>query len=157
MGATDELIQASKKATQEHIAQVVVFIERMREVLEQRKGQHDVSKMQEPELSAYAVTVPKLAGLDYGTPEHRAVLRQMKPAIKHHYAANRHHPEFHDDGVDGMNLIDVLEMICDWKAAAIRSGSPEKFRENVEKSIERFNISPQMGSVIRNTLDLLES
>jgi hypothetical protein len=44
----------------------------------------------------------------------------MKPAIQHHYKANSHHPEFYDNGVEGMSLFDVLEMLLDWKAATER-------------------------------------
>jgi hypothetical protein len=42
----------------------------------------------------------------------------MGDGLKHHYAHNRHHPEFFgEDGVDGMSLVDVIEMLADWKAA----------------------------------------
>jgi hypothetical protein len=35
----------------------------------------------------------------------------MGDGLKHHYAHNRHHPEFFgEDGVDGMSLVDVIEM-----------------------------------------------
>lgn len=156
MGATDDLIRVSKKDTKEHIAQVGVLLEKMRDELSQRQVDHDVSKLEEPELSAYATYVPQLKGLEYGSPEYKAVLAKMKPAVQHHYAANRHHPEFFKNGIDGMNLIDVLEMMADWKAAAIRSGAPEKFNENFEKNIERFKISPQLAHVLRNTLEVLD-
>ena len=31
--------------------------------------------------------------LTYGSDEYKACLTEMKPALDHHYAANRHHPE----------------------------------------------------------------
>jgi hypothetical protein len=41
--------------------------------------------------------------------------------LKHHYAYNRHHQEFFgEDGVDGMTLVDLIEMLPDWKAATER-------------------------------------
>jgi hypothetical protein len=45
----------------------------------------------------------------------------MGDGLMHHDAHNRHHPEFFgEDGVDGMTLVDVIEMLADWKAASER-------------------------------------
>jgi hypothetical protein len=45
----------------------------------------------------------------------------MGDGLKHHYSHNRHHPEFFgEDGVDGMTLVDLIEMLADWKAATER-------------------------------------
>ena len=156
MGATDDLIQASKKDTWQHINHVAEFIERVRDELQQRKQNHDSSKLCEPELSGYATCVPRFKGTTYGSPEYKAVVNDMRPAVDHHYANNRHHPEFFgDDGINGMNLVDVLEMICDWKAAAIRAGNLDKFEENVGKNLERFKVEPQLAKLIKNSLGLL--
>jgi len=45
----------------------------------------------------------------------------MKPAIEHHYKNNRHHPEHFNNGIDEMNLVDLIELLCDWKAASERN------------------------------------
>jgi hypothetical protein len=37
----------------------------------------------------------------------------MAPALKHHYENNRHHPEHFKNNIDDMNLIDLIEMLCD--------------------------------------------
>jgi len=44
----------------------------------------------------------------------------MKPALEHHYALYRHHPEHFQNGIDDMNLIDLVEMFADWKASSER-------------------------------------
>jgi len=50
-----------------------------------------------------------------------------------------------------------MEMLCDWKAAGERH---EKTGGNLERSIslntERFDISPQLVSILMNTARLLE-
>jgi len=54
-----------------------------------------------------------------------------------------------------MTLIDIIEMLCDWSASTMR------YKEgNLLKSIsintERFNISPDLASILRNTAELFE-
>jgi hypothetical protein len=128
--------------------------------LEDRANTHDDSKMDEPEFSAYSETIPKLKGLEYGTDEHRAVLAQMKPAVEHHYSVNRHHPEFFGgnakSGIYDMNLIDFIEMICDWKAASMRGGDNKAFYKSLNINKERFGLSGQVVALIANTAEMLE-
>ena len=54
--------------------------------------------------------------------------------------------------VNDMNLVDLLEMLCDWKSATMNH--PEK-PGDLSKSIqilgERYNISPQLAKVLYNT------
>ena len=63
-----------------------------------------------------------LQNSEYGSNEHKEALDIIKPAIDHHYKENRHHPEHFEDGISGMNLVDICEMISDWKAASDRKG-----------------------------------
>jgi hypothetical protein len=74
----------------------------------------------------------------------------MKPALDHHYCVNRHHPEHFVDGVGGMNLIDVIEMLSDWKASSERHEDGD-LRKSLEIQRERFNLSPQVFAILRNT------
>ena len=46
-------------------------------------------------------------------------LKEMKPALNHHYVNNLHHPE-HFQAVDSMTLIDIVEMLCDWTAMSYK-------------------------------------
>lgn len=52
--------------------------------------------------------------------------------------------------VDGMSLLDLLEMLCDWKAAGERhaDGSIEK---SLQINKKRFAISDQLNAILRNT------
>lgn len=137
-----------------HVSAVQRYIFRLVTELTYRADTHDASKLQEPELTFYATTIPNLAGLKYGTPEHKAVLAQMKPAIKHHQKVNRHHPEHYENGIAGMNLVDLCEIVADWKAASIRSG--DDFKKSLDISAKRFNLDPQLLSIIMNTAELFE-
>lgn len=53
-------------------------------------------------------------------------------------------------GLDGMDLLDVLEMLCDWKAAGERHADGS-LAKSLEVNRERFGISPQLEKIMRNT------
>ena len=74
----------------------------------------------------------------------------MGDALKHHYEVNSHHPEHYDNGVAGMSLLDVMEMFCDWRAAAQRH-SDGTFKKSLVINQERFAISDQLASIFENT------
>jgi hypothetical protein len=75
----------------------------------------------------------------------------LKPALDHHYANNSHHPQFYKNGIDGMNLLDLVEMFFDWKAATERTKDGD-IRKSIEINSTRFNISPQLVSIFVNTI-----
>ena len=57
-------------------------------------------------------------------------------------------------GVDGMNLFDVVEMLMDWKAASERQSNGD-IRRSLETSITRFKLSPQLASILLNTIEAM--
>jgi len=74
----------------------------------------------------------------------------MGSAVKHHQENNSHHPEAHEEGIDGMNLIDIVEMLCDWKAATLRTKNGD-IQKSLEIQKERFGISDQLYNILKNT------
>ena len=54
-----------------------------------------------------------------------------------------------------MNLIDVLEMVCDWTAASQRMANTDP-HAGLEKQKERFGISEELFSIIKNTVNFLQ-
>lgn len=116
-----------------------------------RRGQiHDDSKLEEPEKSAFDISTPKLKDLVFGTPEYQQSLDELKPALDHHYANNSHHPQFYKNGIDGMDLFDLMEMLIDWKAAGERTAKGNIFK-SIEINKERFGISDQLNNILLNT------
>jgi hypothetical protein len=98
---------------------------------------------------------PKLAGSTYGSEEYKGFLAAMKPALDHHYANNSHHPEHWPGGVQDMSLLDVLEMLVDWKAATMRHANGD-IRKSIEINQQRFGFSDELKRLMLNTLELLE-
>lgn len=109
---------------------------------------HDRSKMEPPERETFDKYT--LATLTFGTAGYYACLEEMRPALEHHYAQNRHHPQAHADGVRGMTLTDILEMLADWKAATERVSNGDLERSLVINQ-ERFGISADLAAILRNT------
>lgn len=120
-----------------------------------RRGElHDQTKLEPPEVALFAEYTPKLAGCTYGSDEYKQYLAAIKPALDHHYAHCRHHPEHHKNGVNDMNLLDLVEMLCDWKAASERHNDGN-IRKSIEINASRFSVSPQLVKIFENTADIL--
>ena len=58
-------------------------------------------------------------------------------------------------GFRGMSLIDLVEMICDWKAASLRHNDGD-IRRSVEVNQERFGYSDDVKQILLNTVEWLE-
>lgn len=146
--------KATNCETFRHIERVRNLLNRCAVELLTRGELHDQSKLTRPEVAVFAEFTPKLGASTYGSEEYDGFRRAMKPALDHHYANNRHHPEHFPDGVNEMNLLDVLEMICDWKAASERHNDGN-IRRSIEVNADRFGLSPQLVRILENTADVL--
>jgi hypothetical protein len=145
----------SLKGTVDHINSVREKLYLVITELLGRALNHDKSKTESPEKEAYDIFTPRLSSVEYGSQEYWDALREMKPTLEHHYLNNRHHPEFFEDQVDGMNLIDLLEMLCDWRAAGERQPN-SSILKSIDINAERFNISPQLKQILQNTASYME-
>ncbi len=141
--------------TRDHIEMVRKFLRLVIERLHNRGVVHDHTKLEEPELSLFAKMTPRLASLTYGSKEYEDSLKELKPALDHHYAHCRHHLEHFKDGINDMNLVDLVEMICDWKAATVRQNNGN-ILTSIEKNARRYNIDQQLVKILVNTVKLFE-
>ena len=73
----------------------------------------------------------------------------------HHYANSRHHPEHFAKGILDMNLIDIVEMLCDWKAASERQKDGNLLK-SIELNAARFGYDDQVKQILINTAKLLD-
>jgi hypothetical protein len=150
----EEDLKQTKADALKHVEAVRLILSTLCSQITRRGQEHDRSKLLEPELSGYAEIIPKLKKVEYGSEGYLRLVKELSPATKHHTSINRHHPEFFDRGVDDMNLIDLIEMVADWKAASLRSNS--SFTDGLEINRKRFNLTPQLTRIIANTADMLE-
>lgn len=139
----------SEADTRKHIARVNELLLHSITELAHRAIEHDASKLSDEEKPYFDEETPKLNGLEYGRDEFKQSLLRLKPALDHHYANNSHHPEYYEDGINEMDLFDLLEMICDWKAAGERHKGGNILK-SIEINAKRFNISEQLVSIFTN-------
>ena len=137
--------------THEHIGKVQARLEEVCNHLTVRAAHHDESKLVEPEKTGYDQLTVRLADVAYGTDEYRAALAEAQPTIAHHYVANSHHPEHYENGIDDMSLLDVVEMLCDWKAASERT-KQGSIAQSLAHNKARWDISDQLAAILENTV-----
>lgn len=140
----------SESETIKHIRRVQSLLADVSNRLFLRAIAHDVSKLEEPEASTFEEFTAKLKGSTYGSPEYKQFLADMKPALDHHYANNRHHPEHWAGGIKDMSLLDLIEMLIDWKAAGERhaNGSIEK---SLAHNKGRFGYGDELAAILQRT------
>lgn len=143
-------VSEETQSTLDHIARVRELLNDFADALIERGRVHDKSKLEEPEKSAFERMTPILKNLVFGTPEYMDSLMELKPALEHHYSKNSHHPQSHVRGINGMNLLDVVEMYVDWMAASERTkdGSMER---SIKVNKDRFNMCDQLVDIFLNT------
>lgn len=148
---TDKPQYDSTIDTQSHIIRVRELMGEMQDKLSRRARVHDRSKLESPEKEVFDAETPNLASLTYGSPEYRASLDRMKVALNHHYAINSHHPEHYQDGIMGMSLLDLVEMLADWKAATERHKDGD-IMNSIIINRSRFGYGEELEEVFSNTI-----
>ena len=149
-----QLINNHIVETLKHKDKVGFLIHSIIEELLFRAKMHDNTKLESPECDIFAEVTPRLKTLTYGSEEYKECLKEIEPAIKHHYSFNSHHPEHYKDGIAGMNLIDLVEMFCDWWAASKRHEDGD-IRKSIEINTKRFNMPEELTKIFHNTVDEL--
>lgn len=166
--------------TKHHIQTVQKNIHLATNKLIARGALHDISKLEAEEATLFKEYGNKLKTTEYGSSEYKALLEKMDPALKHHYENNKHHPEYHEGfacdnchmqykekpkycigcdnvifhkvpGILRMSLIDLLEMVCDWKAAADRHDNGDIWK-SLKINAKRFQIPQYLQLIIENTV-----
>lgn len=160
----DEVVSAVEKSvrrnfateeTRKHIAQVQENLNIITLELDRRGRKHDASKLEPPEEDLFCENTAKLRELTYGSPEYQEALRDLGPALEHHYKMNPHHPEHWGDlGVRGMSLLDLIEMLADWYAATKRHADGD-LRKSIEINKNRFNMGDDLTNLLTITAERL--
>lgn len=130
------------------------YLRQLAAELELRAATHDMSKFSHDEFDGF-VRINRIAReCEYGSPEYKQSIAKEN-AVALHYSRNRHHPEYHEGGTEDMSLIDIIEMVADWKAASItyRQTALEK---SLELQEERFGLEPRHLYLIQLVLDELK-
>ena len=138
----------------DHRRRVARYMRIVADDLLERAVVHDNSKLSPEEFALYEEAFSGLQKYAYGSEEFKAEFAKIAPALAHHYQVNDHHPEHFENGVIGMNLVQLIEMTCDWMAASERSQT--NIYQGVEMNRKRFAIEPQLITIIAQTIALLQ-
>lgn len=123
-------------------------------VLKVRGQSHDLSKMERLETLCYMEPVHMLNNTDiqFGTEEYAEQTSKMGEGLKHHIKVNDHHIEHHAEGLKGMSLCMLLEMLCDWKAAAERNGGVFDVERSINHVLKDREHGEIVAAILRNTV-----
>jgi hypothetical protein len=107
-----------------------------------RAIKHDLSKYSKKEEPYFSRVTHLLKNCEYQSELYNQYLKELKPALDHHYALNEHHPEHYVLGIDGMSDLDRIEMLCDW-GASVKRNEKSTLIESIYKNSERFKYGEQ--------------
>ena len=127
-----EAVDLFKKRTDHHIElvrnNIYLFqeLEEYNDIFDEltlRASNHDRSKFSEPELTPYIWLTWNYHHIQNNIPFELPIGmdQKIRDAKIHHFSNNRHHPEWHVD-LNDMTIVDLIEMVCDWKAAGQEFG-----------------------------------
>ena len=163
----EKAVYDSTEDTNDHKQMVYDLLFKVVEELATRAVEHDLSK-----LGPVEKPVIDERGL-------------MKNAIAHHHAVNRHHPEHfkkyqcarclkrfnievincpecgyslfsvEPEGIKGMNIVDIIEMLCDIKAMSTHDGSD--MMKRLELHQKRYRYSDELAWIFKNTVGVLDA
>lgn len=147
--------QATNFATMRHIERVRDLLNIMIAEILRRGELHDQTKLEPPEVAAFTAKTSELSDTTYGSAAYEQNKEDIAAALTHHYANNRHHPEHFKDGLADMNIVDLIEMFCDWKAASERH-KDGNLRRSIELNAVRFGMSPDLVRIFENSVELVD-
>lgn len=142
----------SRLETLLHIRKVAEYLTTFSKELLDRAAVHDESKLHSPEVEYFDEFTAELKGLTYGSDAYKESLKRLAPALEHHYANNTHHPEHYSNGISGMDLFDLVELLADWKASSHRQNNGNLIC-SLAKNKEKYGISDQLYQILENTVE----
>ena len=113
---------------------------------------HDMSKISKAERASFIALASNdaLKKFAYNSDEYKAEIKKHKAIIDVHYKNNSHHPNHHEDGIRDMDLFDIIEMVCDWRAAGRRTKGGN-LGCSFEANKDRYGIPHGLFMIMRRT------
>lgn len=127
-----------------HIQKVSDFCLKIAKEFEDRALLHDRSKLGQQEFKLYKELLPEMKKHKFGSKEYNEVAKKFQ----FHFDNNpSHHPQAHKNGINDMNLFDMLEMFADWASVG------SNMNESILTNAQRFGMSQQLVTLFRNTAE----
>ena len=145
----DELEEFSRIHYHKYL--VVKFLTPIIQELTKRMVEHDDSKFEDDEFPCFVQAKEEFKQVQFGTEEYEKIRAKYAAPINAHYRKNSHHPEHYQNGIEGMDLLDILELIVDWKAASMREKDGGNIEKSIEISAQKYGIDKQLSEILLNT------
>lgn len=123
---------------------------------------HDMSKYSPVETVSFIRIIHRLKMSTYGSKQYEETIHKdevVRRGTNHHYAVNRHHPEHFaiesgdEPCIRSMNLLDVMEMFCDWRSAVKRHKTGD-INRSIEINRKRYGLSNDITCVFKKSVNL---
>ena len=132
-----------------HINQVKSKMEFFASVLATRGTSHDSSKLIEPEYSGW-LAMDQEPRYPYGSEKYYDKINRYKEVLEHHYSLNSHHPEHFENPSTQMDLVDLIEMLCDWFSYSNNISWLEGYN-TINSQCARFGLNDTIRHLLLNT------
>ena len=123
---TDQAQMQTLLTITEHREEVADALYALADAISRRARIHDRDKLKGKNFRDY-VEVSKIGRTHpFGSEAYAEAMKPHKAeggVVDRHFKANPHHPEFYDIPKVQMNFLDIIEMVCDWRAAARTYGT----------------------------------
>ena len=113
---------------------------------------HDMSKLRIDEIRGFSKLTTGYGSCRYDSPEYKARHKVLSETLKLHYERNSHHPEHYNGDVTKMDIIDIAEMVCDWKAAVHYAHGDIKESIRIQKV--KYRLEGQLLDYITSLTDI---
>lgn len=145
---TNDAIDKRLKKVKDHKKDVMNLINLIIIELHNRKNVHDDSSLDPSEVEVLAYYSDFIKEDSYINEETLTYMKEIKNVLNIHFQKNRHHPEHFKNGIKDMNLIDIIEMLCDWKTTMAED---EDIISVIKKNKKIYKFSDDLMNILINT------
>jgi hypothetical protein len=114
---------------------------------------HDNSKFSKEEFEYVYKLSKNDKDIKFGSKEYYELVDSVQSAKIAHYTRNSHHPD-HYSSIYEMSLLDMIEMLGDWKAATKRKNG--NILESLEINSRKYNIGIDLKNSLHSTIKEVE-
>lgn len=143
----------TERYVKQHICNVRKYLSYFSRIVYNRGVEHDQSKLMEPELSLWKKMdeEPRYPYSIDPNSEYQKKLERHKTVFELHWRNNRHHPEHFHGWYTEMDLVDLIEFMCD-NISYKQNLTFEECERLIKDQCARYNFPDILQNILLNTL-----
>lgn len=135
--------------TKKHIEQVQQCLKDICSKLQLRSYDHDMSRYRRPGSLKFREVYSELKETEGNDEIHLSILEKLRILREKYFKTCRYCPESHDNNVSEMNLVDLLELLSDWKADS------SDLKKTIIENQKKYKYTDELMNVLLNTAKYL--